>query len=178
MQIVVGTQNPVKLTATKQAFTKYYRDVEIHPVSVTSGVNPFPMTQQETLIGALNRAQAASKAFPTAKFAVGIESGVYTLSECILVQAFAAVKQNAIIGVGASVGFEVSKDLIALLDPTSDLSKSTINSLLGRKHLFENEGLVGVLTQNRLNRTEILRDAVICALPRFLTPQHFSQSHL
>lgn len=174
MQVVVGSKNRVKLTATHQAFSRFYDEVEIIPATVVSGVNPFPMTQQETLNGAINRAEAAWAAHPNAAFAVGIESGVHQLGTRYLVQAFAAVKQQTVTGLGASVAFEVSPSLVTLIDPTSDESKSTIDAVLERKDLFQNEGLVGVLTERRLTRTQILRDAVIAALPRFRTPQYFT----
>lgn len=173
MQVVVGSENPVKLNATQQAFNKFYDEVEVISATVLSGINPFPMTQQETLKGAINRAEAAWLAFPHTTFAVGIESGVHQLLDRYLVQAFAVVKQKTVIGFGASVAFEVSPSLIAFIEPSSDESKSTIDTVIGRKNLFQNEGLVGVLTENRLTRTQILRDAVIAAFPRFHTPQHF-----
>jgi inosine/xanthosine triphosphatase len=173
MRIVVGSENPVKLTATHQAFTKFYDDVEVLPAAVTSGVNPFPMTQQEILKGATTRVEAAWASLSTADFAVGIEGGVHRLNDRVLIQGFAAVKQASVIGLGASVAFEVSHTLLAFLDPASDESKSTIDSMFNRKQLFQNEGLVGVLTKNRLTRTQILRDAVIAAFPRFVAPQHF-----
>jgi inosine/xanthosine triphosphatase len=176
MLVVVGSKNPVKLTATQQAFNMFYDEVEVTPAVVDSGVNPFPMTQQETLKGAVNRVHAAWAYLPSAEFAVAIESGVYQLTDRFLVQAFAVVKQKTVMGFGASVAFEVSPTLITLLDPTSDDSKSTIDAVLGRKDLFQNEGLVGVLTENRLTRTKILKDAVIAALPRFRTPQHFTRN--
>ena len=133
------------------------------------------MTQQETLNGAVNRAEAAWVAHPNAAFAVGIESGVHQHGDRYLVQAFAAVKKQTVTGIGASVAFEVSPSLITLLDPTSDESKSTIDAVLGQKDLFQNEGLIGVLTEKRLTRTQILRDAVIAALPRFRIPQYFPE---
>jgi inosine/xanthosine triphosphatase len=175
MQVVVGSENPVKLVATQQAFNKFYDEVEIVSATVASGVNPFPMTQHEAMKGAINRAEAAWIAFPDTTFAVGIESGVYELMDRNFVQAFAVVKQKTVMGFGASIAFEVSPSLIAFLDPSRDESKSTIDTVVGRKNLFQNEGLVGVFTENRLTRTQILRDAVIAAFPRFCTPQHFTE---
>jgi len=175
MQVVVGSENPVKLTATHQAFSMFHDEVQVLPANVVTGVNPFPMSQQETLKGAINRAKAAWAAIPDVRFAVGIESGVHQLEDRYLVQAYAVVKQRTVMGVGASVAFEVSPSLMAFLDSTSEESKSTIDKVVGRIDLFQNEGLVGVLTENRLTRTQILRDAIIAALPRFQTPQHFTE---
>jgi inosine/xanthosine triphosphatase len=173
MRVAVGSQNPVKIEAVNQAFGLYFDEIEIVPVSVDSGVQPFPMSQQETLTGAQNRVQKAWEADTSIDYAVGIEAGVFTIETYFLVQGFAAVKKDDELGLGCSVAFEVSPNLMAKIDPSSDRSKQTIEQLLGRSNIFHQEGVVGVLTQNQLTRTQILRDAVICALPRFLLPQYF-----
>ena len=173
MRIAVGSQNPVKLEAVNQAFSLYFDEIQIVPVSIDSGVQPFPMSQQETLAGAQNRALKAWKTDNSLDYAVGIEAGVFSIETYFLVQGFAAIRKHDEVGLGCSVAFEVSPNLIAKIDPTSDQSKQTIEQLLGRSNIFHQEGVVGVLTQNQLTRTQILRDAVICALPRFLFPQYF-----
>ncbi|MFX1300071.1 MAG: inosine/xanthosine triphosphatase [Promethearchaeota archaeon] len=173
MRVAVGSKNPVKLEAVNQAFVLYFDEIEIVPVSVDSGVQPFPMSLQETLSGAQTRAQKAWEAVPSIDYAVGIEAGVFSIETYYLVQGFAAIRKDDEMGVGCSVAFEVSPNLVAKIDPSSDRSKLTIEQLLGRSNIFQQEGVVGVLTQNQLTRTQILRDAVICALPRFLLPQYF-----
>ncbi|MDO8122958.1 MAG: inosine/xanthosine triphosphatase [Candidatus Hermodarchaeota archaeon] len=173
MRIAVGSQNSVKVEAVNQAFGLYFDELELVPVSVDSGVQPFPMSQQETLTGAHNRAQKAWEADTSIDYAVGIEAGVFSIETYFLVQGFAVVRKDDEVGLGCSVAFEVSPNLIAKIDPSSDRSKQTVEQLLGRSNIFHQEGVVGVLTQNQLTRTQILRDAVICALPRFLLPQYF-----
>lgn len=173
MRVAVGSQNPVKLEAINQAFNLYFDEIEIIPVIVDSGVQPFPMSHQETLTGAKNRAQEAWEADTSVNYAVGIEAGVFSIETSFLVQGFAAIKKDDEVGLGCSVAFEVSPNIITKIDPSSDRSKQTIEQILGRSNIFHQEGVVGVLTQNQLTRTRILRDAVICALPRFLLPQYF-----
>jgi inosine/xanthosine triphosphatase len=173
MQVVVGSQNPVKRDAVHQAFNKYFDEVEVIPVKVDSGVQPFPMSQTETLQGAINRAQEAQKKEPSADFSVGIEGGLFVFNDATYIQAIAAVFHANQICVAPSVAVEVSKTLVASLDPSSDESKKTVDQLLGRTNLFQNEGVIGVLTQNKLSRTQVLQDAVICALPRFLLPDYY-----
>jgi inosine/xanthosine triphosphatase len=175
MRIVVGSQNPVKQNAVLQAFSQYYDQVEIIPALVESGVKPFPMSQSETLQGAINRAQSALKMEPTADFSVGIEGGLFKFNNTTYIQAIAAVMKGSNISVARSVGLEISQSFVDKLDPTSDTSKDTVDKLMGRTNVFQNEGVMGVLTQNRLTRTQILRDAVICALPRFLLAEFYPE---
>ena len=54
MRILIGTKNPGKIEGAKQAFEKYYDDVEIDGISVSSGVREEPVNE-ETYIGAQNR---------------------------------------------------------------------------------------------------------------------------
>ena len=50
--------------------------VSRHPVAVPSGVRPQPLSDAETLQGALNRVQHAAHLVPQADYWVGIEGGV------------------------------------------------------------------------------------------------------
>lgn len=176
MQIVIGSQNPVKRDAVHEAFSKYFGHVDILPVKVDSGVQPFPLSEAETMQGAINRAQMAQKQKPFADFSVGLEGGLTGFNEAVYIQAIAAIIKDGKLSVARSVAVEVSQNLVMRIDPSSDQSKKTIDSLMGRKNLFQNEGVIGVLTQYRLTRTQVLRDAVICALPRFLVPDFYPES--
>ncbi len=173
MRVVVGSVNPVKGLAVQEAFTKYFKKFEVIPIAVTSGVHPFPMSQQETLEGSINRAKQAKRKIGDADFYVGIEGGLLLFNNHHYIQAIAAVIKGSEISVARSVAIEVSKRIVEQIDPTSDQSKRTIDHLLGRENLFQHEGVMGVLTQNKLTRTQILRDTVICALPRFLVPDYY-----
>lgn len=175
MRVVVGSQNPVKVEATRQAFTLYFDAVEVVGVKVSSGVKPFPTSEAETLQGALARARRAAVAAPDAEFAVGIEAGIITVDRYKLALAFASVLKADKLGVGSSAGFELPPGLVAQLDPTSDDFKQVIDAMMGGENLFQGEGAIGVLTQSSLTRTVILRDAVICALVRFISPQFYGE---
>jgi inosine/xanthosine triphosphatase len=176
MRVVVGSQNPVKVEASRQAFSLFFEDVQIVPVSVESKVKAFPTSQAETMKGALNRARAAAAAVPTAEFAVGVEAGIIPVQQRKFVQAYAIVLQGKQLGVGASAALELPPNALSLIDPTSDASKDVIDTIFGRKNLFENEGAFGALTNGRLTRTAIIRDAVVCALPRFINPKYYEAS--
>lgn len=76
--IVVASQNPVKVQSVERAFKRCFPDeaLTVKGVSVPSGVNAQPMTADETLTGATNRAQNAKAAVPEADFWVGLEGGL------------------------------------------------------------------------------------------------------
>lgn len=176
MRVAVGSRNPVKVDASRAAFVLFFRDVEVVPASVESGVKPFPTSEAETLEGALNRVRGAAAAMPDAEFAVGIEAGIIPLLQRHFAQAYAVVLRQGQIGVGASAAVELPAEATRLIDPTSDASKAAIDAIFGRRNLFQNEGAFGVLTNGRLTRTAVMRDAIICALARFLNPQYYQES--
>jgi len=84
--IAVGTKNPCKIDAVRDAFTRIISTTSpstklvIKSYSVPSGVSDQPTTDEETRRGARNRAQgAAEKAIEEGDpcdFAVGLEGGI------------------------------------------------------------------------------------------------------
>src|SRR5215510_6717915 len=76
--LVVASQNPVKIEATRRGFASMFpgRAFDLHAVAVPSGVRPQPLSDVETLQGALTRIQHAAHLVPQADYWVGIEGGV------------------------------------------------------------------------------------------------------
>ena len=173
MYIVMGSTSPVKVNATNQAFGTYFDDVKVKALPLASGVKAFPTSDEETLRGALNRAREARSLEPEADFAVGIEGGLSRFGEYVLVKQVAVVIKDDIIGIGVSAGYAAPERLLRQLDMASDKSRSIIDSYLGRKEILSKEGVIGVLTNEALDRTKVTKDAVICALTRFVNPQFY-----
>lgn len=75
--IVVGSENPVKLEAVRQAFERVWPDEEwqVEGVAAQSGVSDQPMSDEESIKGATNRAQQALKQ-TSAEYGVGLEGGL------------------------------------------------------------------------------------------------------
>ena len=173
MYIVMGSTSPVKVNATKQAFGTYFDDVEVKGLPLVSGVKAFPTSDEETLRGALNRAREARSLEPEADFAVGIEGGLSRFDRYVLVKQVALVIKDDVIGMGVSAGYAAPERLLRQLDMASDESRNIIDSYLGRKEILSKEGVIGVLTNEALDRTKVTKDAVICALTRFINPQFY-----
>ncbi len=60
MKVLVGSRNPVKVEATKEAFSQYFDVVEVDGIAVASNVSNQPI-EDETFEGAENRAVALKK---------------------------------------------------------------------------------------------------------------------
>ena len=63
------------MEAARLAFEGYFGGVEVRGLPVASGVSPFPLSDEETLRGAVNRARGAAELEPGADYSVGLEGG-------------------------------------------------------------------------------------------------------
>ena len=79
--VIVGSTNPVKLTAVQAGFGAIFPQERFNfrGIDVLSSVSAQPQSDAETLQGARQRAANAQEQVPEADFWVGIEGGVDTL---------------------------------------------------------------------------------------------------
>jgi inosine/xanthosine triphosphatase len=77
MKVIIGSKNPVKIAAVKRAFTTCFPNEDIQYVDqeTASGVADQPLTLEETMQGAINRAKNASN--NDASYSVGLEGGIF-----------------------------------------------------------------------------------------------------
>ena len=108
MKIVVASENPVKIKATDSGFSTYFEVNEVRGVSVSSGVSDQPMSDEETLTGALNRVENARKEFDDADFWVGIEGGISISGKQIEAFAWVVVLSGEKTGRGTNNLFSVA----------------------------------------------------------------------
>ena len=59
MKIIIGSNNPAKVAAVKNAF--HYQQTEFLSLDIPSGVSEQPFSDEETIKGAINRAVGALK---------------------------------------------------------------------------------------------------------------------
>ena len=76
--VIIASKNPVKIQAVKNGFEKMFpnQEFEYFGTSVPSNVADQPFSDNETFIGAKNRADNASNKVKDADFYVGIEGGI------------------------------------------------------------------------------------------------------
>jgi inosine/xanthosine triphosphatase len=164
--IAVASANQPKIEATKQAFQKMFpaEDFEVRSVSVSSGVPDQPKGDDQTLEGAINRAENALKEVPGADFSVGIEGGIEEKGTEMTAFAWAAVlSKNGIIGKGRTAAFFLPPRVSELVRSGEELSHANdkVFGVTGSKHTT---GAFGLLTGDILTRTNCYSDAVILAL--------------
>ncbi|MCP5094237.1 MAG: DUF84 family protein, partial [Chloroflexi bacterium] len=100
MKVAVGTKNPVKITAVRTHILRVWPDAEIISVPVPTGVSEMPMTDDETILGATNRAIAARKAID-ADLGFGLEGGVHPHGSGLILHGWVViVDRNGSQGIG------------------------------------------------------------------------------
>lgn len=167
MQIIVASQNPVKLNSTRLGFATYFDDVKVEGVSVDSGVSDQPMSDAETLAGAKRRAHNARGLFPGADFWVGIEGGIEPDDEGVTAFAWIVILGKEKSGVSRTTTFRLPKKVADLIRKGYELGDA--NDILFKKNNSKQKsGAVGILTNEKVSRTGLYKQAVQLALVPFL----------
>ena len=152
MKVAVGSKNPVKIRAAKAAFIG--ADYEIFAIDAESGVSDQPMSDEETIKGAVNRAIAAAEK-GEAEIGIGLEGGVQQTPYGLLLCNWGALAVNGkepFIAGGARIPLpdEVARQLLAgfELGPVMD-------EYVKKQNVREKEGAIGIFTNGQINRSEM-----------------------
>jgi len=172
MKIIVSSKNPVKLEATKAGFESFFSDAEVEGISVESGVSDQPMSDDETLNGARNRATNALIEHSEADFWVGIEGGVHRDADGLTAFAWVVVRGRKITGESRTTTFRLPPEVSELIDRGYELG--TANDMLFNEHNSKQQsGAVGLLTNNAITRMQLYMQAVQLALIPFLNVEMY-----
>lgn len=168
-RVVVASENPVKIDTSGIGFTKMFPKelFEFTGMSVESGVSDQPMSDEETLKGAVNRAENASRINPDADYWVGIEGGLEEVRDEMETFAWIVIKgKNGKIGKGKTGSFFLPQKVTKLVKQGKELGEAD-DIVFGMKNSKQANGAVGILTKDVLTRTSFYEPAVILALIPF-----------
>lgn len=171
MKILIGTKNPGKIQATKDAFEKYWGDVEVQGISVPSEVRDQPLNE-EIIQGAKNRVKNlkvyAQENNIEADFFVAIEGGMHNrLSNDWIVLNTAVVEDSkGYQSVGISQGFSVPDRYIAEAQET-EFGK-VMDRIFAKEELGKSTGGEVFLTHGVITRMDLICNAVVMALTRHI----------
>ncbi len=171
-RVGVGTTNPAKLAAVAHAIHQRWPGATIHGVDVDSGVSFQPQTDEETIVGATNRAQQAL-AITDASLGIGVEGNTVELPQGMFSTAWVAViDRSGQVGLGSS-GRYCLPDLVAQAIRQGSELGPLMDLLTGEQNTKHKQGAVGILTDGLITRSAALETAVILALVRFITPTFY-----
>lgn len=176
VKILVGSMNPVKIEAVKDAFMKYFEEVEISSIEVDSGVADQPFGD-ETYVGAGNRStnlgQYAEENGIKADFFVGIEGGLAEEYPGWMSFGVVCIKdKEGRTGIGTSAHFPLPSKVIDAVKTGKELG-TVIDELTGRINTKQGSGAIGLLSRGVLTRKELYVNGVYAALVKIVNKDLF-----
>jgi len=174
MKILVGSQNPVKIEAVKEAFSKYFGDVEVEGINVNSKVPDQPVNE-ETFEGAKNRVLELKRINEeknlNANFFVGIEGGIKEFySKWFAFGGMCIMNNKGKIGFGTSANFELPDSITKELLNGIELGK-VMDKIAGTDNIKQKGGAIGFLTKEIMNRKELYINGLVVALIPFVNEE-------
>ena len=174
-KVIIASKNPVKINAVSNAFKEMFptESFDVEGVSVTSGVNKQSQNDSETLQGALNRIEIASKT-TEADFWVGIEGGIEEKNSDMEAFAWVVVKaKDGKFGKSRTGTFFLPPKIAELIKQGKELGEAD-DIVFGRINSKQENGAVGILTNNIVDRTKYYTEAVVLALIPFKNKHLYS----
>ncbi len=170
MKVLIATKNPGKIEGAKQAFEKYFNNVQIEGISVSSNVGDQPVND-EIFLGAKNRVknlkEYAINHNIEADFYVSSEAGITDLlGEWIDINAVVIEDSKGFQSVGTSQGFPVPNKYIEEIKET-ELGK-VMDKIFSGKELGKGKGGISFLTKDEVSRIDLTRNAFIMALTKHI----------
>ncbi len=166
--IILASNNPVKIQAALEGFERMFpgEEFRLETAAVPSGVSDQPRSNAETLQGALNRARRAAEQMPAADYSVGIEGGVEESDGEMTAFAWVVVCAGDRIGKGRTGTFFLPRLVADLIRQGKELGEAD-DIVFGKSNSKQENGAIGLLTDNVIDRRQLYEHAVILALVPF-----------
>lgn len=196
LSIVVGSRNAVKVRAVREGFAKIFGqavELNVEGVDAKSHVSDQPMTDEETLLGARNRAGNTHLQRPDADFWVGVEGGIEPVpknEEQAIVPSFSsathaafawivilsrpnsddATKGTSLLrGEARSCSFLLPTKVCELIATGMELGAAD-DLVFGTQNSKQASGAVGLLTNDAIDRCALYTSPTSLALIPHLNP--------
>ena len=166
MKILMGTKNPGKIEGARQAFEKYFENVEIEGIPVESDVSAQPVNE-EIFLGAKNRVKNLKKYAKQnnlkADYYIASEAGITDLlGEWIDINAVVIEDAEGYQSVGTSQGFQIPQKYVQEIKET-ELGK-VMDKIFEKEQLGKGKGGINLLTKGEVSRIELTKGAFMMAL--------------
>ncbi|MCI8641530.1 MAG: inosine/xanthosine triphosphatase [Clostridia bacterium] len=170
MKILMGTKNPGKIEGAKQAFEKYFDNVEIEGIKVESEVPNQPF-DKEILTGAKNRVknlrEYTKKNNIKVDYFIASEAGITDLlGEWVDINVAVVESSDGLKSVGISQGFPIPNKYIDEIKETE--LGILMDKLFNKNELNKGKGGISILTKDEISRIDLTRNAFIMALTKHI----------
>ena len=177
MKVGMGSKNKTKVAALEDMLRKYpmFEGAEVIGVDAVTDVYGHPKSIDETVEGAIQRAK---KAYEGHEYGFGIEGGLmkvpHTKSGSMEVAA-CAIYDGKRIHLGLSPALEWPLEMHdSIMNKGLDGSQAMQAAGLSQEEKpGEGEGIIGLLTNSRMTRTDYNKIAIMMALTHLEHPEFF-----
>ena len=171
INVCIASQNPVKVECVKNSFISAFpkEDFTFSGEDISSNVSDQPMTDEETLMGAQNRAKNAQIIFPNSNYWVGIEGGVENKNNEMNAFAWVVILSADKMGKSKTATFYLPKAISTLVKNGVELGHAD-DLVFKRNNSKQRNGAIGILTHGLIGRIAYYESAVTMALIPFMNP--------
>lgn len=174
MKLAVGSANPVKVACVTEAVLEVWPDAITVGTKADSLVSVQPVTDQETMTGAFNRAKHSLAAIEDATHGVGVEGGVLDTDEGMWAYAWVViVDRHGRVGRGQSGRFLLPEAVADLMRTEGLELGEADDKFFNRSNSKHQDGAIGILTHGLIDRKALYKPAVIFALIPFIRPEFY-----
>jgi inosine/xanthosine triphosphatase len=178
MKVIIASVRVPKVNGVKRAFHKLsahlgFEELEFEPMEIESGVKATPLSVEELLTGARQRAEAAMSKVARGSgrsdvmYSVGVEGGVSVFLDKPFLQSWACVFDGKRMSFGSSGSIELPPAIAdAVVRDGADLGE-VIDHFAGQMNVRSNQGTWGILTGDLITREDSFELATLNALAPF-----------
>ncbi|MDQ0196961.1 DUF84 family protein [Neobacillus ginsengisoli] len=152
MKIIIGSKNPAKITAVKNAFSE--KELEFISLDIPSGVNAQPFSDEETINGAVNRAVEALKK-GKGEIGIGLEGGVQETKRGMLICNWGALAANDIEPIIAGGARFILPEEVAIRVRSGEELGPVMDDYAKIQNVRKHEGAIGIFTNGLINRVDM-----------------------
>ena len=169
LRFKVGSANKAKVAAASDTLKEYPHlcDAEVDGIKTDSGVSDQPLSLDETITGAMNRARSA---YVDCDYSVGLESGLMAVPQAksgYLDVCVAVIYDGREFHLGISSAWEFKdKQIIkSMVDDGLDMSQAIQKAgMTSNPDIGSEEGAIGIVTKGRIDRKAYTKQALQMAL--------------
>ncbi|WP_394174343.1 DUF84 family protein [Guptibacillus hwajinpoensis] len=161
MQIAVGSTNPVKVNAVIACFGE-----AVEGISVPSGVRDQPWGDEETIVGAKQRAKAAMEQ-AKANIGIGLEGGVQLIDDRLYLCNWGVlVDEGGMEIVAGGARLPLPEEIKEKMVKGEELGP-VISAFAKRSEVNKKEGAIGIFTNGAITRTNMYKQIVEVLLGQY-----------
>jgi inosine/xanthosine triphosphatase len=174
MRIAVGSTNPVKVEAVKEVAAEIFGEVAVEPVEVDSGVSSNPLTDSETIAGAVRRAGEARER-SGAELGVGLEGGITRIDGKYYTCVWCALDDGKEVTTGGGVHIPLPDRVLRMILDDGKEMGHVMDELTATADTKRTVGFEGIVTKGLVTRLDSFRAVLGFTFSRLISQELYSQ---